>query len=313
MARLDLDCIYTAENGLLEGPRWDDKNQELVVADARNGGVLGIRSGHEPRVLIAHRRGIGGLALHAGGGCVVSGRNVAYKPYDYGSAAGATRVLIDRDEAAHRVGFNDLCVDQKGRVYVGSMAFVALDGNLDDPSLRAGQFWLIETDGQARCVAEDIRISNGTALSPDGRILYLSDSGRRNVLAFDVDPESGALSGRREFVRAEAGLPDGMAVAQDGSVWISLAFAGRVERFDSAGRLIERHSLKQPMITSLCFGGPDLKTLYVVTGVEHGIKSEQSVRHSESADHADHLAYVFAARVDVPGTPVHYARTPREA
>lgn len=299
MATLDLKRIYSVKNGLLEGPRWDDRAQALVVADARNGGVLSLDATGKLDTVIAHRRGIGGIALHEDGGCVVTGRNVAYKAYDKAVEAPPTVVLIERDEANHRVGFNDLTTDARGRIFVGSMAFVALHQDIDDPKLRAGEFWVIDTDGTVKRVAEDIRVSNGTAMSADGKTLYLSDSSRRVVFSFPADVETGKLGQRSVLLETPAGVPDGMAVAQDGSIWITLAYAGKMIRYTHDGRIMQEFDIPDKMVTSVCFGGADGRTLYVVTGAPNDKPQEE--------------AHVYTARVDVAGVPVHRAKTPTAA
>ena len=299
MATLDLHCLYSVKNGLLEGPRWDDREQALVFADARNGGVLKLDSDGKVHTVIAHRRGIGGMALHENGGCVVTGRNVAYKAYDKASQAQPTVVLIERDEANHRVGFNDLTTDARGRVYVGSMAFVALHEDIDDPKLRAGEFWVIDTDGAVRRVAQDIRVSNGTAMSADGGTLYLSDSSRRVVFSFPADVETGNLGERSVLIETPAGVPDGMAVAEDGSIWVTLAYAGKLILYSREGKPMQEFDIPDLMVTSVAFGGTDGRTLYVVTGAPN--------------DQPQEAAKVYAARVDVAGIAVHRARTPTAA
>ena len=299
MTTLDLKRIYSVKNGLLEGPRWDDRTQAVVFSDARNGGVLSLDATGKLDTVIAHRRGIGGIALHESGGCVVTGRNVAYKAYDKVGEVQPTVVLIERDELNHRVGFNDLTTDARGRVYVGSMAFVALHEDIDDPKLRAGEFWMIDTDGTVKCVAQDIRVSNGTAMSADGKTLYLSDSSRRAVFSFSADLETGKLGPRSVLLETPAGVPDGMAVAQDGSIWITLAYAGKIIRYTGEGKVIEEFDIPDKMVTSVCFGGVDGRTLYVVTGVPNDKPQEE--------------AHVYTVRVDVAGFPIHRAKTPTQA
>lgn len=296
MAGLELKQLYAVENGLLEGPRYDERNGAFIFSDARNGGVLSIAPDGTVKTVIAHRRGIGGVALHEAGGCVVSGRTVAYKKLDVAGAAQPTITLIDRDESINRVGFNDLTTDARGRVYVGSMAFVALDADIDDPDLPPGAFWLIDTDGSVRRVADDIKVTNGTAMSADGSILYLSDSGRRVVFAFDVDAATGDLGKRSVFCEYKGGVPDGMAIAEDGSLWLTLAYAGKIIRYSKTGVPMQTFEVPNPMVTSLCFGGGDGRTLYVVTGTEGKNPKDK--------------AYVYSTPVDVSGIAVPRARVP---
>ena len=157
----------TAGKGLLEGPRYDPA-LGLVFSDARGGGVHCLRDDGSVTTLLHHRRGIGGIALHARGGFVVSGRNVAYKR----DGEAPTVVLLDQDPDVRRNGFNDLTTDVRGRVYVGSLGEVAID-NDSNPDRIPGGVYLIDTDGSARQVADGISLVDGMALSPTARPLCL--------------------------------------------------------------------------------------------------------------------------------------------
>ena len=271
--------------GLIEGPVWDPA-RGLLFSDVVNGGVFCLDGGGEVRPVIAHRRGIGGMALHEGGGLVVSGRNVAVKP----AGGGATQVILDGDPEHGVLGFNDLATDAAGRVYVGSLGFDPLSA---DDAPKPGKLYCIELDGSARVVAEEVLLTNGLALSPDGRRLYHSESLRHVVRVYEVG-DGGALNPHRAFAELEGGIPDGLAVAEDGSVWVAIAFGGRVDVFEPDGRLRTSLAVEIPMVTSLCFGGPERRDLYIVTG-------------SQGAERDD-LGAVFRTPVAVAGLEVAPAR-----
>ncbi len=273
--------------GLVEGPVWDPE-RGLIFSDVLGGGVFCLGPDGEATVLFEHRRGIGGIALHASGGLVVSGRNVSFKPFD----GGPTRLLLDRNPDAGNVGYNDLTTDDLGRIYVGSL------GNSpvfeDDRAPAAGDLYLIELDGTARQVAADVRLTNGLGFSPDGRTLYHSDSLRRTVFCYAV-AEDGSLGGKRPFHTHEQGVPDGLAVAGDGSVWVALAGGGHgVDVIGPDGGLKDHIRIPDPMCTSVCFGGPDLRDLYIVSG-------------SDDAPN-DRYGAVYRYRTEVAGVPVAACR-----
>ncbi|MEZ5551769.1 MAG: SMP-30/gluconolactonase/LRE family protein [Pseudomonadales bacterium] len=247
--------------GLIEGPVWDPQ-RGLIFSDVLGGGVYCIESDGRVSTLFEHRRGIGGMALHAAGGLVVSGRNVAFKPFD----GGATVTLLDRDEAAGNVGYNDLTTDAAGRIYVGSLGSSPVFDDGRSPA--AGDLYLIDLDGSSRVVGEDVRLTNGLGFSPDGRILYHSDSRRGTVFCYSVEA-SGGLGEKRPFVTLQKGVPDGLVVSEDGAVWVALAGGGSgVAVFESDGRLREHIAIPDPMCTSVCFGGEDRRDLYIVSGSE---------------------------------------------
>lgn len=108
--------------------------------------------------------------------------------------------------------------------------------------------------------------------------------------------DDGDLGSKEAFARTEGGAPDGLAVAEDGSVWVAVAGGSGVDVFDAGGRLREHVAIPMPMCTSVCFGGDDLKDLYIVTG-SGGVAGERE-------------GSVFRTRVDVAGLPVPDARVP---
>jgi len=270
--------------GLLEAPVFDPA-RGLLFTDAARGGVHCLDAAGGLAEVVPHRTGIGGMALHALGGVVVSGRNVAYK------AEGApTAVLLPNAPEAGVVGFNDLTTDPQGRVYVGSLGYRPTVRG--DPP-RPGALHLIYLDGSSRIVAPDVAVTNGLGFSPDGRRLYHSDTQARVVYVYDVLPDGG-LADRRVFARFDEGMPDGLAVAADGAVWVAAVHAGAVLVFDAAGSPLRRFRFPVPMVTSLCFGGADLRDVYVVSG------SEGSGREDAGA--------IFRLRSDAPGLPRPLAR-----
>ena len=90
----------------------------------------------------------------------MSGRNISYKPFD----GGATVTVLDRDEAAHNVGYNDLTTDSKGRVYAGSLGASPVFEDGREP--QAGDLYLIDLDGSARIVGTDVQLTHGLGFSP---------------------------------------------------------------------------------------------------------------------------------------------------
>lgn len=274
--------------GLIEGPVWDPK-RGLIFSDVLFGGVFALSPGGQVGSVFEHRRGIGGIALHAAGGLVVSGRNVSYKAFD----GGPTVTLLDSDPDHGNVGYNDLTTDAKGRIYVGSLGSspVFADGRAP----QAGNLYLIDLDGTSRIVAPDVQLTNGLGFSPDGRTLYHSDSRRSSVFCYSVSAD-GSLGEKRLFARVEKGVPDGLVVSVDGRVWVALAGEGHgVAVFAADGKRSGFVEIPQPMCTSVCFGGDDLKDLYIVSGSE--------------GSGSDRGGAVYRHRCDVAGVPVAPART----
>lgn len=271
--------------GLLEAPVFAP-GRGLLFTDAARGGVHCLDADGELSEAVRHRTGIGGLALHARGGVVVSGRNIAYKA----APDAATVTLLPNAPEAGVIGFNDLTTDSKGRIYAGSVGYRPTD-RADPP--KPGALHLIDLDGSSRIVAPDVQLTNGLGFSPDGRTLYHSDTAARAIYAYDVRPDGG-LDRRRIFAALAEGMPDGLAVAADGSVWVAAVHAGMVLVLGPDGDERDRFRFPVPMVTSLCFGGDDLRDVYVVSG------SEGTGRDDAGA--------IFRLRSATPGLPRPLAR-----
>ncbi|KAK45377.1 hypothetical protein BG58_18420 [Caballeronia jiangsuensis] len=271
---------------LLEGPVWEDR-RGLLFADAEGGGVYSLCDGHISTV-VPHRRGIGGMALHADGGLIVGGRNLAYK----GAAGEETLVLVENDVAkSAQVGFSDIVSSPSGQVYAGTL------GSRPDANghvARGGGLYLIDLDGSCRAVipAPQVRHTNGLGFSPDGRHLYYADSGVKTVFRYRVEAD-GSLSERHAFARLEQGIPDGLAVATDGSVWVAGCFASSVFVYEPTGALRHRIAVPINIVTNVCFGGPALCDVFITTGSLEASKKEGRVFHMAG---------------EIPGVPIAAAR-----
>jgi gluconolactonase len=102
------------------------------------------------------------------------------------------------------------------------------------------------------------------------------------------------VAGWTEFASVANGTPDGMAIAEDGSVWVAIANGGRVSVLEPDGSLRAELPVPMPMVTSVCFGGEDLRDLYIVTGSRGGPRANRGT--------------IYRTRVDIPGLPIAPAR-----
>lgn len=271
--------------GLIEGPVWDSAHG-LYFSDVLNGGVFLLDRTGKVSPVVPKRRGIGGMALHERGGLVVGGRDIAHVSLD----GGAPKTLLALDAIPGATGFNDLTTDQAGRLYVGSLAFKVFGGEPPKP----GFLHVIDLDGSMRTVSDGVLLTNGLGFSPDGTRLYHSDARAGFVRVYDAGAD-GRVGPWRQFASmGPGGVPDGLKVASDGSVWVADAHGGRVAVFNADGTHRTDLAVPLPMVTSVCFGGDDLRDLYVVTGSRGGPN--------------DNCGSIFHVKVDVPGLALPPAR-----
>ncbi len=266
--------------GLVEGPRVDAEDA-LYFSDARDGGVFRRDAGGRVETVVPKRRGVGGIALHADGGIVISGRDICHVK------DGVSRTVFRLEDVP---GFNDLFTDAQGRILVGSQRFNPFaEGSERIP----GELYRVAGEGVGERLYGEVGLTNGIGFSPDGRLLYHSDSDAGHVIVHDVDAD-GFVSGRRPLVRCRGGAPDGLAVDEAGCIWVALFGGGRVARYTPDGRLDRSLEVPAASVASLCFGGADLRDLYIATGDN---REDRSLR-----------GCVFRTRVDEAGLPAPRAR-----
>ncbi|MEO8297377.1 MAG: SMP-30/gluconolactonase/LRE family protein [Burkholderiales bacterium] len=196
--------------------------------------------------------------------------------------------------------FNDGKCDPQGRFWLGT-----IHEPRDKPAA-ALYCW----DGKSLTrAAGDVTTSNGLAWSPDGRTLYWSDTRAHTVYALDFDPLQGSVSRRRVFARFDArqpdqplqtygGRPDGAAVDVEGCYWVAMYEGQRLLRLGPDGQTLAEVELPVRCPTMPCFGGPDLKTLYVTTASQH--------RPADELAQQPMAGCVLAMPVHVAGLPVNF-------
>ena len=246
--------LISSGHGLVEAPRTDEIGR-LWFTDALNG-VVYCRELDGTVTTIMENRSVGGLVFHADGGVVLSGPTVAHWK------DGVFRTLLQRDGVA---SFNDLCTDESGRVYVGSIRAKDLS-DLSRPPAETGELYRIEISGTVVELYDNVGISNGISLSPNGRKLYHVDSTSRGLWVHDVDA-AGLLSNRTHIGAGlfERGLPDGMCVDEEGNLWIAHVAGHRVIRVSPSGTLLDQIKIPARAVTSCAFGGSGYKTLFIVS------------------------------------------------
>jgi sugar lactone lactonase YvrE len=186
--------------------------------------------------------------------------------------------------AGHRgLCYNDAKVDRDGRYWVGNYEIAEREPR--------AMFYRLGMDGHATVGDTGFVVCNGPAFSPAGDILYFSDSIGRRLLAYDLDRASGRLSAPRLFHQFDEadGMPDGLCVDSEGTIYCGQYGGGCVSRFSAKGDALGAIPLPVRNVTSCCLGGAALDILYVTTAEDGG-------RHP--LDGA-----LFARKVPVPGLP----------
>ena len=254
----DVELALAVGAELGEGPVWDERAAELYFVDILGRSVHAYRPADGAHRRFAVDRFVGAVALREDGGLVLAAHDVFLTAdRDGGRIQRLGHFAVDGTV----VRFNDGKVDPHGRFVAGTMHF----GQSDE----AGALYALDGDARVRTLLEGVTVSNGLAWSADGSLLYYIDSPTKTIDAFDVHPETGALANRRAVARIENGSPDGMAIDDEGLLWVAVFEGARVERIDPArGTCAAVVRLPTPQATSVAFAGPALDQLYVTTARE---------------------------------------------
>lgn len=282
------ECVWPVNAHLGEGPVWlaaenavyfvDIKSHEIYRLQVASGSMESWSAPDQPGFVVP---------LEAGGFvCGMPGGLYRFDP-----DGGEFDKL--KDVEAHLPGnrLNDGFVDASGHLWFGSM-----DDAEEQPS---GTLYRVNDAGELRAQDAGYVITNGPAMSPDGRTLYHNDTVRRVVYAFDVATDVDgdvALSNRRVFATiAGDGHPDGLAVDAEGFVWVALFGGWRIERFAPDGKLVEQVPFPCANVTKLAFGGDDLQTVYATTAWKGLSPAERERQPLAGA--------LFSFRAPAPGQP----------
>jgi len=194
----------------------------------------------------------------------------------------------EADVPANR--FNDGKVDRAGRFWAGTK-------NLANAPEPTGALYRLDRDLSIHQIENGISCTNGIAWSPDNRTMYLCDTWVRHIYAYDFDYRSGAAGKQRVFatLTPEQGFPDGLTVDAEGFIWNAHYDGWSITRYTPDGRINRVIRMPVQHVTSLTFGGAQLRTLYVTSA-----SARLSAQHLAAQPGAGN---VFAFDPGVEGLP----------
>jgi len=206
---------------------------------------------------------------------------------------GAETPIADAPYDTSKVRFNDGRVDPAGRFWIGTMYEPR-----DQP---AAEMYVLARDNLRCAWRGGMTNSNGLAWSLDGRTMFHADTTTHRIDCYDFDVATGEHSNRRTILTFPTdktapdygGRPDGATIDSEGMYWVAMFEGGRVLRISPTGEILREIKLPVRCPTSVCFGGPDLRTLYI-TSASQGRSSEEIAKYPNTGK-------VLSVRLDVAG------------
>ncbi|MCM5681689.1 SMP-30/gluconolactonase/LRE family protein [Schlegelella sp. S2-27] len=234
----------------------------------------------------------------AANGTLLLGMRDGLWRFDPATGRRAQLAAAPYDPATER--FNDGKCDPGGRLWCGTLY------EPRKPALAA--LYRLDAEGRLTREGDGVTVSNGLAWSPDARTMYWTDTTSHTIFALDFDVASGIATGRRVFASFErkhdgqpldayGGRPDGAAVDAEGNYWVAMFEGSRLLQLSPQGAVLREVRLPVRCATMPCFGGADMKTLYVTTSREKRPADELAAQPWAGC--------VLQLRVDVPGLPAN--------
>jgi sugar lactone lactonase YvrE len=254
-------AIYDADQEIIadeacettEGPLWHEDLQALFWLDIPAGRLFRYDPSLHRHQLVLERGQIGGFTIQADGTLLLFGDRGHVFTWD--SATGSTRTILDEIPEERESRFNDVIADPEGRVFAGTM-----------PSRdRPGRLYRFDPDGRLTLVLDDAGISNGMGFTLDLNALYHTNTTAGTITRYRYDRGSGEISEGTTIVSVPAGegVPDGMAIDEHGDLWSARWDGGALFHYAPDGRLLGSISFPARKVSSLTFGGPDWRDVYV--------------------------------------------------
>ena len=256
----ELASGYGGELGPAEGPVWWKEGGYLLFNDIHNSRRLKYTPGKGVTVDLEPTNRANGLTRDLQGrllSCEHDTRRVTRRELD-----GSLTVIANSFQGRRLNRPNDVVVKSDGAIYFTDPGAAIVPEQWD---LQYSGVYRVTADlGTKSLLTETFIVPNGIAFTPDERLLYVNDSRRRHIRAFELLP-NGMLAKQTDSVFAdlagnEPGVPDGMKVDLAGNVYCG--GSGGLYILNAQGKKLGRIVHGHPATTNIAFGGDDWKTLY---------------------------------------------------
>jgi len=253
----EVEHYLSIQNELGETPIWIPEEKSLYWVDFIRNAIFRINTETKVHESFGPDMGVRGLCRRGPNGwLVITDAGLAF----WDSTSNKCEFVVDPYQNQPNLALNDGAIDRQGRLVVGSF-------NSARPDAPDGSLYRLDPDRSLHKLDDNIALSNGIALSPDGKTLYASEMSAYRINAYDYDVQSGKVANRRVFVALpeDGSKPDGLTVDSQGFLWAAHWGGWRVARYDPAGNLEREIRLPVELVTCMGFGGENLDELYITT------------------------------------------------
>ncbi|NGP46802.1 SMP-30/gluconolactonase/LRE family protein [Bacillaceae bacterium SIJ1] len=287
---MTVELLVDAQAALGEGPCWNEKEQKLYWVN-----ILG-KSIHryDPETDKQEAMDVGqmvGAIAPCKDGRVVLAMQDGFFMCDWETQS--LEAFGDPESHLPDNRFNDGKCDPAGRFWAGTM-------RLKEDARGHGALYCLEPSLDIKKKLDNIGTSNGIAWSPDAKKMYYIDTPTQQVVAYDYDIHTGAITNGEAIITIArgAGFPDGMTIDAEGNLWIAHWGGSGISHWNpQTGKQLDFIDVPALNVTSCVFGGPDLKTLYIT--------SARTGTSAADLKQFPHAGGVFTLEADVKGSPTY--------
>lgn len=201
-------------------------------------------------------------------------------------------LITDLKENWKELRCNDGAFDSFGRLWIGTMHLDYTKGK--------GSLYCINKDGTFQKKIQQVSISNGIAWSADNTRMFYTDSVTKEIWSYLFDELTGEIIFEKVVITIPGapGMPDGLAMDNEGYLWIAIWGGWGVGRWDvETGKMVDFIKVPAPFVTSCAFVGKNLDQLLITTA-RQGMDETNLTTYPQSG-------CVFIAAPGVKGLPVY--------
>ncbi len=240
-----------------EGPVWDAKTKTMCWVDILQGEIHEYSPGDNEHKTTPVHQMIGAFAICTDGNFIAA---LQHGFAFINRVTGEIKMIADPEDHLPNNRFNDGKCDPAGRFWAGTMSLYQ--------EANVGNLYMLDKDLTITKKIQEVFISNGIAYSMDHKTFYFIDTPTMQVVAYDYDKNTGAISNKKTIITIEKedGHPDGMTIDNEGMLWIAHWDGWQVTRWNPAtGEKLLSVPIPVAKVTSCTFGGDNLQDLYITT------------------------------------------------
>jgi sugar lactone lactonase YvrE len=287
--------VQLAKGLYLEGLSFDPRRNMVWYSDVIAGGIHGVKAdgSDSAATLNPERMWTGGVMMNDDGAVLSTGAGgIMWNHPDTGKSGW----LINEIDGRPINGVNEMVPDGTGGIY---FATLDLEHIIAGKPTRPSTLYRLSAKRELFALAEDMGLANGMMLSADGKQLYCNST-FVSPYVFDVKQDL-TLSNRRVLMKKED--CDGMALDEQGNVWITGFRSNAITRVRPDGSVLEPVLTPGEAVTQIRFGGADRCDFYITC-----VPGDGGDGLAEGKKPTEQRSFLYRGRSSTPGRVLQSAR-----